>query len=170
MKIIRFLSILIVVSALSLAHAGIEVQHDPMARFARYRTFAWKDGLAAPKPETEQWIIAAVEAHLVAKGLVKAGPDEPPDLLVATYAFGEMELRTEGHYFVSPTWTVGVMSVNQRLLTTGTLMVELLDAGTGEAVWRATAREAIVQKPAKIRRKIDKITDKMFKNFPPEAP
>ena len=170
MKTIRILSVLIVVSALSLAHAGIDVQHDPMARFAGFRTFAWKEGLPAPKPETEQWIIEAVEKHLVAKGLAKAGPDEPPDLYVATYAFGDIELRTTGDYFVSTTWTVGVMHVDQRLLTTGTLMVELLDAGTGVAVWRATARETIVQKPAKIRKKIDKVTDKMFRKFPPEAP
>ena len=170
MKIIRILSVLIIVSALSVAHAGIDVQHDPKAPFARYHTFAWQEGLPAPKPETEQWIIAAVEEQLVFKGLTKAESDEPPDLFVATYAFGDVTSRTAGNYFVAPSGVASVMFVDQRMLTTGTLMVELLDAGTGEAVWRATAKDTIVQKPAKIRRKIDRITDKMFRRFPPEAP
>ena len=49
----------------------------------------------------------------------------------------------------------------------GIVMVDLVDARTGELVWRAVAGDTIPQNPKKVEKKINKIATRMFKDFPP---
>ena len=52
-------------------------------------------------------------------------------------------------------------------LTTGTLVVHLQDVSSEAIIWRGLATGTINKSFKKIGRKIDKVTAKMFRDFPP---
>jgi len=49
----------------------------------------------------------------------------------------------------------------------GTLIVDLFDAKTQEAVWRGTATQDLSSNPEKQSKNIDKAVQKLFSKFPP---
>ena len=49
----------------------------------------------------------------------------------------------------------------------GTLVTDIFDAKSKSLVFRGTATDEISDKPEKNVKKLEKITDKMFKDFPP---
>jgi hypothetical protein len=49
----------------------------------------------------------------------------------------------------------------------GNLMVDLVDASSGQLVWRGMASGTVSSKPEKSEKKINKVVGKMFKDFPP---
>lgn len=54
-----------------------------------------------------------------------------------------------------------------RLQTTGTLAVDLVDGDSNSLLWRGVAKEVMADPNLeKIRKKIDKVTRKMFKDYP----
>ena len=67
-----------------------------------------------------------------------------------------------------PTYDVGVIASHTMLTTYGTLIVDLLDGESERAVWRGLASAVLIDMtPSKVRKKVDKVTRKMFKDFPP---
>jgi hypothetical protein len=57
-------------------------------------------------------------------------------------------------------------SVNE--YTVGTLVVDMFDAKTKKLIFRGTASDELSDKPKKNAQKVEKASDKMFKNFPPK--
>ncbi len=53
-------------------------------------------------------------------------------------------------------------------ISLSSLMIDLIDGESGRPVWRAEASE-VMGNPSlkKVQKKIDKVTRKMFKDFPP---
>ena len=51
----------------------------------------------------------------------------------------------------------------------GTLRVEMEDPRTQKLVWRGRGSDYLSEKPEKVEKKINKVVEKMFKKFPPEA-
>jgi len=49
----------------------------------------------------------------------------------------------------------------------GTLVVDIFDAKSKALLFRGTASDEISDKPEKNIKKLGKVTDKMFKDFPP---
>lgn len=148
------------------AVAELRVQHDDSVDFGRYRTYAWKKGTPAARPEVQQWVVDAVERELAAKGLSKAAEGEA-DLFVKTYAFGQTDVAAGLAYTYIPSWNAGVLRFDINDVNTGTLIVDLVDPATDAAVWRAMASKAVSRDVAKARKKIDSLTRKMFKSYPP---
>ena len=86
---------LICVSAPALAGPRVEVDYDPRFDFSVVKTYAWKPGVPASAPETEQNIIEAVDAALQGKGLQRI-VDGTPDVWVLTEAGRDEELQLGG--------------------------------------------------------------------------
>jgi hypothetical protein len=62
----------------------------------------------------------------------------------------------------------GLITSDVVATTKGVLMVDLIDGESERPVWRGLASEVMGDpSPEKLHKKIDKITKKMFKDFPP---
>ena len=170
MKTLRTFILLLGLSLATVALAGVSVDYDKSVDFSRYGTYAWLEGTPAQNPLVQKRIVAAIEREIEAKGLAKA--TDEPDLLLATHAAATSERRIDvddyDYYRRGPGWGTTTMSV--RDIAVGTLMVDLIDADSKDLVWRSIATQTISGNldADKIDKRINKMTAKMFKKFPPK--
>ena len=162
----------------STAFAKVDSDYDKTADFTNRRTYAWKTGSEAGNPLTEQHIREAVDAQLREKGLTRT--DGTPDLYVLTHAMQTSEARIDvsslgyGGYYGWNGWSTWgpATTVQVREIATGTLLVDLLDGASEKLVWRGMATETFSMNPtpSKVNKKVDSVTKKMFRGFPPPPP
>lgn len=144
--------------------------------FSRYATYAWVERPRTQSPLVGERIVAAVDRALAAKGWRSVRDDEA-DILVAAHVTSREEETLETIY-ESSRWqgwrwnempTVGEARTLNRVdhYTVGTLIVDLFDARTQRAVWRATAEGDVPSTPEKINATIDATVPRMFAGFPP---
>ncbi len=171
----------------ALAAAGIasamevESRHAPGAEFAAYRTF---DHLArrdvpdrsrfAPGSDYDRRVRAILERRLEGRGFRLVDAD--PDFLVS-YSLGRKELldtsgaRRELAPGLSIAWEEGELV---RAYTEGTLVIEILDADSRDAVWVGWATEVVddpdrlLEEPDRLMKKIDKAVRRIVRRFPPK--
>jgi hypothetical protein len=156
----------------ALAVAGGGLRYDEDADFASFASYAWKKGAPALDERVQQAIVQKVDRELQAKGLERV--EEGPDLYVMTYAFGEGQAQTDaslgvwGGDNVYGNENIGVNTTDVRVNTKGTLLVKLVDAGSGETVWESQAQKSLGENVGKALKKIDKMIAKMFERYPPD--
>lgn len=160
------------------AHAQkVAVAYDREVDFSRFKTYSWFSGVPARNPLIDQRIVAIIADQLDARGLKRA--EGEGDLQVAYYAVVSKEwqmaaqdqLYAPGWLFTGP---VGGTS-NAWQIQVGTLVVKLKDGSTKKEVWRASASETVSNDSSKdvskdvsgATKKVKKIAEKMFKDFPP---
>ena len=141
-----------------------------MRTSGRYKTFMWIKEPKTTNPLMRQRIIDDVNAALAAKGLTLVTADA--DVAVAAHAASQEERTLNTFYngfgggwrwgggFGSATTTANTYEV-------GTLVVDLFDAKTKEALWRGTATKTVSDNPEKNAENLNKAVTKMFKEFPP---
>jgi len=148
----------------------ITTESAPKASFASYKTFMWIKEPKVGDPLLKQRIIDDVSAQLRAKGWqpVSQGADVAVAAHVATQT--EQTLNTFYDGFGGGwRWGGGFGSATTTVNTyeEGTLIVDLFDAKTQEAVWRGTATQDVSSNPEKQSKNIDKAVQKLFSKFPP---
>jgi hypothetical protein len=127
------------------ASADVTVDYEIGVDYENYRTYAWQPGTEAGQPQVQQCI-----------------------LYVVTHVFSEMNAYASGSYVYVQQWDVGVLSTGVVVDTKGYLVVDLIDSQSEKAVWSAKARKVMgLPDLTKLCKKVDKITRKMFKSFPP---
>ena len=159
---------LLAVSAAASAQK-IPIEFDSAADFAKFRTFAIRNGqLNSKNPALNSELIknridADIERALTAHGLVKIESGRS-DLNVR-YRFGsarKAELET---------YPAGWRGYGTRVVrvpyTEGTLVIDLRDPTTRSLVWRGIAREE-KQDPYKIEQKLDDMVRKSIEKYPPK--
>lgn len=153
----------------------VKVDVDATANFASYKTFAWADGMVARNPLITQTIVAAVESELTARGLTKVTAN--PDLKVSVVAAAGMDMQ-----LVGPTWnnakyqTWGGYTNPAAMMnvTTGTMLLDLVDTKTDISVLRGVAKETLgrastadIQADARsVEKLVKKAVTKIFKKYP----
>jgi hypothetical protein len=161
--------LLVLLTALSAFAQKINVEFDPGAQFARYRTFAIRDGeMNSRNPAlngelVKKRIEADIANALTAKGLAMA-PNGPADLNVR-YTFGAARgVKPEAYPAGWRGW--GTVIVREPFAE-GTLVIDLRDPTTHSLVWRAIAT---VEKSNayKVEGKIDDMVKKSLKKYPPK--
>jgi len=149
--------------------AGVDVDYDRSADFAKYTDYAWQEGTPAGGLMQKR-IVAAIDHELAADGLERA--EGEAGLYVVTHASVDSEQRIEvddfGYMGRRRGWG-GMTTVDVQDVAVGTLVVDLIDADSGDLVWRGLASEALSSKAEKNEKKINKAVMKMFKKFPPPA-
>ena len=154
----------------------VKVTSDPGADFSRYKTYAWDQGMLS-NPIIRQHIILAVDNAMAAKGLQKV--EKEPDLILSALASTESDLTV-----TNPSWApslnsiaTGIPSSSQAWpVTKGTLIINISDAKSRNAVWRGTASQTLEHGPTgdrvrdakTVEKPIRKAVEKMFKKFPPQ--
>jgi Domain of unknown function (DUF4136) len=149
---------------------------DEKVDFSNYKTFAF-DKEGARNPYVNALIVAAVERELTSRGLTKVNSE--PDLKVVYLAATVPNLQVQNvpfYHVVNPAYSgmVGSATMNMWDVTTGTLVIDLLDSKSDRVVFRGTITDVLQRAPsadlradAKIVSKpINKGVAKIFKKYP----
>jgi uncharacterized protein DUF4136 len=149
----------------------VTTDYDKGADFSTYKTFMWIKEPKSSDPLMKQRIMDSVNAALMAKGL-RLTTDQA-DLGIAAHNATKEERslntfydgfgggwRWRGGGFGTATTTVNTYEV-------GTLVVDMFDTKTKEAVWRGTSTKTLSDNPQKNEANLNKAITKMFEKFPP---
>lgn len=146
----------------------ITVEFDQAADFARYKTFAIRNGqLNSPNPALNSELIGKqiesdIERFLAAKGLTKvAGRSD----LNVRYTLGtRRNIETEAY-------PAGWRGLGTRIVRVpyaqGTLVIDLRDPTTRSLVWRAIATDE-KREPEKLEGKLHDMVRKSIEKYPPK--
>jgi len=153
----------------------VKVDVDTTVNFSTFKTFGWDKGPIARNPLISQMIVAAVESELTARGLIKN--DDHPDIKVAVLAAAGADIQAVG-----PTWnnanyrTWGGYANPAALMniTTGTLLVDLVDTRKDISVLRGVARDTLTRPVSadmnadakSVEKVVKKAVSKIFKKYP----
>jgi hypothetical protein len=164
---------LLIVTAGSARAQKITTDYNREANFSQYKTFMWLKQPRTGNPLVQQRIVDDVNAALEARGLKLVTSDADVGIAVHAATQEERTLNTfydgfgggwrwRGGGFGTATTTVQTYEV-------GTLVVDVFDAHTKEAVWRGTSEKTLSGNPEKNAANLNKAIDKMFRNFPPSS-
>ena len=173
----------LVLSALVLAGCAssptVHTDADPSANFSGYRTYTWlskpSDQQGVP-PLAAQRVVEYVNAQLRAKGWTEtANGDVAVAAHVATQQQQSLDTMYSGPAYGGwgwgPGWYGGMgmtsATTRVRTYTVGTLVVDLFDTKTKQAVWRGTASDTVPDDPAKGDALLRAGIADMFAGFPP---
>ena len=166
MKIGTLAALALVMSTAAAYAQKVNVDSDPAAPFATYKTYAWTAGTPAPNALSDQRLHAAVDAKLAAEGL--AMNTTAPDVIVSTHVStkDKQELIANGFGYGPWGFGGGFGGATVETFVEGTLVVNLYDAKTKKMVWRGVATATASDKPTKNTEKMNKALDKMFEKYP----
>ena len=175
---IALLFVLIATPALA---QKVYVDYDNTVDFSNYKTFAWAEteetSVKDSDPMMHDRIVKAIEKQLISGGLEMV--DKDPDLYV-TYHTNEkdqMNLNTTTFgYGYGPGWgwdpywdfggpAMGTSTTSVQTYKQGTLIIDIWDASTKEAIWRGSAEAIVQENPEKSAKQIDKAVEKIAKKY-----
>jgi hypothetical protein len=126
--------------AQTIAMPKVDLDYDKDVDFSAFKTFSWKDPLAAAKdPQMHTRIVWYIERELEKKGLTKV-PEGKGDLFVRYYAKkreGYKGTPSQDQSYLSGAASQLTTSVDFSKVVEGTLLVEMQRASDEKAVWRA---------------------------------
>ncbi|HUL78585.1 MAG TPA: DUF4136 domain-containing protein [Vicinamibacteria bacterium] len=152
----------------------VKTDFDKEANFAAIKTFAVKIGTSWNNPISEKRITDEIAQTLVEKGWAKA--DANPDAVVVLHGATEKQKSLNTFYsggYGGYGWRgygaggMGTATTTTTEYLVGTLVVDIFDAKSKQLMFRGTASDEISDKPEKNIKKVQKVADKMFKDFPP---
>lgn len=156
----------------------VHTDSDPQANFSSYRTYSWlaKPDQGGVPPLVSQRIVEQVDAQLRAKGWTLA-PDGQVALAahVATQQKQTLDTMYSGPVYGGwgwgPRWYggmgMGTTTTQVRTYEVGTLVVDMFDARTRQAVWRGSASGTVPGAPDKVNAAVEAAVAEMFAGFPP---
>jgi len=158
----------------------VKTDYDKAENFAHIKTFAIKIGTAWGNPLGESRVLQEFDKSLVEKGWTKAD-EAKADALVLIHGATQVKRTVDTFYsggmyggYGYGGWagygggmSSSTTSVNE--YTVGTLVVDIFDGKTKKLIFRGSATDELSDKPSKNAKKLEKASDKMFKNFPPKA-
>jgi hypothetical protein len=162
------LSLTMLVATAALAQK-VRTESAPGANFGAYKTYMWIKQPNVSDPILKQRIVDVINAQLQAKGFRQV--NEGADLGVAAH-MATQEQKTLNTFYDrfggGWRWGGGFGSATTTVSTyeEGTLIVDLFDASTKQAIWRGTATEGISDNPEKQSKNIEKAAEKLFAKFP----
>ncbi|RRU03203.1 MULTISPECIES: DUF4136 domain-containing protein [Stenotrophomonas] len=154
----------------------VRTDHDPSANFASFKTYSWAQKPQGASPLVVQRIVDGVDARLRARGLTEAPNGDIA--LVANIANSQRQTLDTfytgtgmggwgwrggwggGMGMASSTTTVHTYDV-------GTLVVDMFDSRTKQAVWRGSASGTVPSSTDRVNAAVEAGLDKMFADFPP---
>jgi hypothetical protein len=161
----------------------VHTDYDPAVDFTYFRTYAWQPRTEQPNADPrlnndimDSRVRTAVERVLQARGYQPA-TDVPPDFRVAYYLL--IEPRTEVYSFPVTYgwgywgwwgWYGTETYVDQYEL--GTLIIDVIDAGTNRLIWRGSAAARVVydESPEERTQRVNEAVEKILERFPPTKP
>ena len=168
------------VAALALASTAavaqdVKTDYDKAANFAAIKTFQAKIATGWGNQISEKRVLDEFTQALTEKGWksVDANPDAVVLLHGATEKQKSLNTFYSGGYggYGYRGWGgmggMGTATTTTSEFLVGTLVVDIYDAKTKSLMFRGTATDELSDKPEKNQKKLQKASDKMFKDFPP---
>jgi hypothetical protein len=156
----------------------VKTDFDKSANFAAIKTFSIKIGTTWGNPLGESRVLQEFDKSIVEKGWAKAD-EAKADALVVLHGATEVKKSLDTFYtgggyggYGYRGWAgygMGTSTTSVSEYTVGTLVVDIFDAKTKKLIFRGIATDELSDKVSKNIKKIEKASDKMFKNFPPKA-
>jgi Domain of unknown function (DUF4136) len=145
------------------AATATSVEYDPQVDFSRYETWSWHRAVTpAANPVTDKRIREAIENGLAARGISRV--DRDGTLLVVYHASKTTEIDLAPIKSGVASTPTGIRYVEK-----GSLVVDMLDAASGNVVWRGHAGTALKFGPSEIAEQVKTAVEKLLENFPPPA-
>jgi hypothetical protein len=149
---------------------------DETVDFSNFKTFAF-DKEGARNPYVNTLIVEAIERELTARGLTKVTTDA--DLKVVYLAATVPNLQVQNvpfYHVVNPAYSgmVGSATMNMWDVTTGTLVIDLLERKSDRVIFRGTITDVLQRAPSAdlksdaktVSKPINKGVAKVFKKYP----
>jgi hypothetical protein len=156
----------------------VQTDYDHNFNFAQVHTFAVKIGTSWGNPLSEQRAIDTVTKALTQKGwspadastadaqVVIHGASQTKKSLDTFYSGGSWGGYGWGGWGYGAGPGTATTTVNEYKV--GTMVVDIFNAKDKKLVFRGVGQDEVSDKPEKNEKKIEKATEKMFKNFPPK--
>ncbi|HYG07829.1 MAG TPA: DUF4136 domain-containing protein [Stenotrophomonas sp.] len=154
----------------------VKTDHDPAVDFSQYRTYTWGMKPQAGSPLVQQRIVDGIDARLQARGWRQA-PDGQVTLAAHIITSQRQTLDTfytgtgMGGWGWRGGWGggmgMGTAQTTVRTYDVGTLVVDMFDTRTQQAIWRGTASGTVPSTPERVNAAVEAGLDKMFTGFPP---
>jgi hypothetical protein len=174
MKRLSLAAALVFVGAAAFAQ-DVKTDFDKDANFAAIKTFSVKIGTSWNNQISEKRVTDEIAQALTEKGWTKV--DANPDALVLLHGATEKQKSLNTFYsggyggYGYRGWGgmggMGTATTTTSEYLVGTLVVDIFDAKTKALLFRGTATDELSDKPDKNVKKLQKASDKMFKDFPP---
>ena len=151
----------------------VRTDHDAAVDFSRFNTYAWKRMPVTGNPLLDGRIVSAVDGQLFAKGWRKVPGPQAQTVFAASTTTQERQRVDTFHNGWGPGWHGwgwgGPVMTTSRVVSyrIGTLVVDLYDVGTRNAIWRGTASDIVSNDPVALQRSLGEGVQKMFAQFPP---
>lgn len=145
---------------------------DPKGEFGRYRTFRWIQPPQEVSPLLQQRIVEGVNRELIARGWSESAQ---ADIAIAAHVATQQRQDVDTFYsgpayagwgWRGP-WAAGSVNTSVRTYEVGTLMVDLFDTQTRQAVWRGTAKGTIPSSQDRLNEGVQAGIVEMFRKLPP---
>jgi hypothetical protein len=153
----------------------VTTDYDKEKNFTQYKTFMWIKEPQTTNPLMKQRLMDEINSTLAAKGLQLVTSNA--DLAIASHA-ATKEQHTLNTFYdgFGGGWGwrrfgggLGSATTTENTYEVGTLVVDIFDAKTKEAIWRGTSTKTISDNPEKNAKSLHGAIAKMFKNFPPAS-
>jgi len=156
----------------------VKVDFDKSANFDAIKTFAVKIGTSWNNQISEKRVVDEITQTLTEKGW-KSAPEDKADAIVVLHGATEKQKSLNTFYsgmggYGGYGWRgwgggmgTGTATTTESEYLVGTLVVDIFDAKTKQLMFRGTAQDELSDKPEKNVKKLNKASDKMFKDFPP---
>jgi hypothetical protein len=179
MTMFRLLILSVSLALAACSTPRVFTDYNPEAQFTAYHSYSWREKPEKAPPLVQQRIIDAIDAQLRAKGwtLMPEGGDVALAAHVATRQEYELDTFYDDPFWGGWGWRggwgrgwgmgAGFQHSRVRSYTVGTLVLDMFDAHTKQAIWRGTAEGTVPQKPEKLTAGIQTAVAKMFAEFPP---
>ena len=165
---------LLMLPALALAQ-DVKIDFDKAYNFAPVKTYSIKIGTAWGNDLSQRRVLEEIDQAIAAKGWKKV-TDDQADIHVILH--GATQTKRNANTFYSGGMGgygyryggmggMGTSSTTVTEYTVGTLVVDMFDAKTKNLVFRGTAQDELSDKAEKNTKKLDKASEKLFKDFPP---
>lgn len=159
--------------AAAVAAPKVTVDHDPAVDFTAYKTYYWAIKPQGGSPLVDQRIVDNIDAQLRDKGWKLA---EQGDVAVAAHVSTSQKQSLDTFYSGTPlggwAWrgwggaAMGTATTRVHDYEVGTLVVDMFDSRTQQAIWRGTATGTVSSSPDKVNKAVDQALTKMFAKFP----
>lgn len=156
----------------------VHTDFDPGANFASFKTYSWAMKPQGGSPLVTQRIVDGVDARLAARGWTQAATGG--DVALAAHIVTSQRQTLDTFYTGSNMggwgWRgggwgggmgMGSATTTVRTYDVGTLVVDMFDARTKQAVWRGTASGTVPRTPERTNAAVEAGLDRLFASFPP---
>lgn len=152
----------------SLMVQKVTTDYDKKADFSHYKTHTWVREPNIQNPLMRQRVKDDIDTQLTAKAW-QLVPDNA-DVAISANGATKDQQTLEAFYNGFPGWrwswdTTATTTVEH--YTIETLVVDIFDTKTKQAIFRAAASDTLSDKLEKNDEKMNKAIERMFKNFPP---